>query len=125
MEIIIAKILGIYFIAVSITLFYKPQRIKRIYGEIKESESLVFISGMIAIFLGAWIVSVHNVWELAWPVIITVLGWISLIKGFALIAFPGFLSFFGFVKDRSESFFRFLGVFWAVIGLLLLYFSCQ
>lgn len=125
MDIIIAKILGIYFLAVSLSMFYKPQRMKRVYAEIKESEALVFLSGIIAIFLGAWIISVHNVWVLGWPVIITVLGWMSLIKGFALIAFPGFLSFFGFIKGRSESFFRFLGAFWAGIGLLLLYFSCQ
>ncbi|ADI38248.1 hypothetical protein [Waddlia chondrophila] len=123
MELILAKILGIYFIAVSLALIFNPERIKRIYSEMLKSESLMFFGGIVAIFLGAWIVSVHNVWVLDWPVIITVVGWISLIKGVGLISCSDFASRLEFIYERSSEFFRFFGVIWGIIGLVLLYYG--
>ncbi len=125
MEVIIARILGIYFVAVSIALIFSPERVKRIHRQMIENEPHLFFAGILAIFFGAWIITVHNIWVLGWPLILTIIGWISLIKGIALIAFPGFPLLFGFIYERSSNVFRILGLIWAVIGGLLIYYSCQ
>jgi hypothetical protein len=54
-----------------------------------ESPGLIVITGIITLVAGAALVVGHNIWS-GGPVAIavTVLGWASLIKGFALIAAP-------------------------------------
>lgn len=44
--------------------------------------------GCIALILGLVTVILHNVWVADWRVVITVFGWISLIRGVVMIGFP-------------------------------------
>ena len=41
-----------------------------------------------AIIIGVLIIENHNYWEKSWIVIITLIGWMAVIKGIILIAFP-------------------------------------
>ncbi len=46
------------------------------------------MAGTTALVLGLLIVAYHNVWEWRWPVIITVMGWLALLKGAVRIIAP-------------------------------------
>lgn len=123
MEFVLAKVLGIYFIAVSIALLLHPERIKKVYQQMMDQDAVLFLGGIMAVLFGAFIVSSHNIWVVQWPVIVTIVGWLSLIKGVLLMAYPDFSKNFRFFIDKPNSFFRLLGAFWGAIGLALLYFS--
>lgn len=88
-SILFARYIGpfIVLIGLSIILNFK------LYGQIAEgfikNTALIYITGLITFVAGLAIVLNHNVWVGNWPVIITVLGWISFIKGIWLVAFPG------------------------------------
>ncbi len=44
--------------------------------------------GVVTLVIGLAMVLVHNVWVLDWRVAITILGWLTLLKGFDLLFFP-------------------------------------
>lgn len=121
MTIILAKILGLYFLAIGIALIINPNRFKSMYQQMMKDENFLLLGGIMALLIGAFIVSVHNIWVLGWPVIITVLGWWSLIKGFGLLIYSDFTRLFSFMSDRSPLFFRIIGFVWAVLGAFFIY----
>ena len=49
---------------------------------------VVYLNGAILFVAGLAIVRAHNVWTRRWPVIITLVGWISLIGGLWRMAAP-------------------------------------
>lgn len=120
MSIILAKILGLYFLAIGLSLVLNPQQFQKFKGFI-HNESAMILGGIIALMIGATIVSLHNMWVFEWPVIITILGWWSLIKGFGILAFPEISNHFEFLFNRKSSFYRFLGLTYLAIGLFLGY----
>lgn len=121
MTIILAKIFGLYFLAIGLAFIANPDRLKSMYQQIKSDENFLLLGGMLALLIGAVVVSTHNVWIFGWPVIITLLGWWSLIKGFALIIYPDFIKVFSFIQNRSDMFYRIMGPVYAAFGLFLLY----
>ena len=53
------------------------------------SPPLVLLAGVFAVALGLGLVIGHNVWSGgALPVVVTLVGWAALIKGFVLLALP-------------------------------------
>lgn len=53
-----------------------------------EDRSFTLLSGYIALIIGLVTVILHNVWVADWRIVITIVGWSSLIKGVVGIGFP-------------------------------------
>lgn len=121
MSIILAKILGLYFLSVGLSFMMYPDRLRRIYPQVMKDEGFLMLGGVLALLIGAFVISVHNIWVLGWPVIITILGWWSFVKGFALITYPDFINFSSFIQSRSTLFFRVISSIYFVLGLFLVY----
>ena len=82
----LGKLFGLYLIAVSVTMFAHPQATVNIMKAIIQNPPLLFIAGIIGVTAGIAIVLAHNVWSGgALPIIVTLFGWISLIKGMLLL----------------------------------------
>ena len=56
--------------------------------EYTEDKTITISTGYITFLLGLITVVLHNVWVWDWRVIITLLGWITLLKGIEKIGFP-------------------------------------
>jgi hypothetical protein len=52
------------------------------------SRALIFVTGVLALVAGVAIVNAHNVWEPDWRVVVTVLGWLFVLRGFMNLVFP-------------------------------------
>jgi hypothetical protein len=50
--------------------------------------SFIFVMGMLALVAGLAIVNAHNLWVPDWRVIITILGWLAVIRGVVSLLFP-------------------------------------
>ena len=61
----------------------------------------------------------HNVWVPAWPVIITICGWGSIIKGTWLVAFPNTVPDFVEVYTKNRKLLLAHSVLVIVLGALL------
>ncbi len=53
-----------------------------------EERAVTIATGYITFLLGLATVVAHNVWVADWPVAITILGWVTLLKGIEKIGFP-------------------------------------
>lgn len=121
MTIVLAKIFGLYFLAIGLAFIINPGRFKKIYQQVAQDENFLLLGGMLALLIGAFVVSVHNNWILAWPVILTILGWWSLIKGFFLLIYPNSITLFSFLQNRSNMFYQAISVIYLVLGVFLIY----
>jgi len=85
----LAQLIGLFCILMGLLiLFRKDVYIAIIDGYYRDPES-VFLPGLIASFLGLMVVLSHNYWGLGvLALIVTLVGWISLLKGVWLIFFP-------------------------------------
>lgn len=121
MSLILAKVLGLYFLVIGAAFLFNPERFKNLYGKIAHDDNFLFLGGLLAVLIGAVIISVHNEWVWGWPVIITVLGWWSLIKGGMLLIFPDSIKFFSFIQNQPLMFYRILSLIYLGFGVFLAY----
>jgi hypothetical protein len=121
MTILIAKFLAVYFLGIGLALLLNPNGYRERCQLIMKNEGFLCIAGVIALMLGAFIVSVHNIWVMEWPVIITIIGWISVMKGFALLAYADFANLFSFMLKQSANFYRAMGAIVSLLGLFFAY----
>ena len=72
--------------AVSVTMFPHRQATLEIMKAIIQDRPLLFICGLIGVAAGLAIVLAHNVWSGGpLPILVTLFGWASLIKGMLLL----------------------------------------
>jgi hypothetical protein len=82
----LGKLLGLYLIAVSVSMFAHPQATVETMKGIVHDPPLLFISGLMGMTAGLAIVLGHNVWSSGVLAIsVTLFGWASLIKGMLLL----------------------------------------
>ena len=86
---ILARIIGPAMVIPAIGIFLNFNTYQAMIGEFSKSPSLCYLGGFMALLMGLITLQFHNKWEAGWSVVITILGWIALIKGVALIMFPG------------------------------------
>jgi len=59
-----------------------------IMKEFISSRALIFITGALALVAGLAVVNAHNLWVPDWRVIVTILGWLFIIRGVMNLVFP-------------------------------------
>jgi len=83
-----AALIGPYLIAVGLAILINGKAFRAMLAEVSDDRGLIFFAGLIALAIGATLIKLHNVWVLDWPVLVTILGWLSLIGGFFRIIWP-------------------------------------
>jgi hypothetical protein len=59
------------------------------------SRALIFVTGVLALLAGLAIVNAHNLWVPDWRVIVTVLGWLFIVRGVSNLVFPAVVQTMG------------------------------
>ena len=92
--IFISRMIGLYCLIASLIMFTHKSAMVEIENTLVHSPAMLFIGGIITLVAGLAIVLSHNVWSGGTlPVVVTLLGWIALIKGVLLLS-PGTTSGF-------------------------------
>jgi hypothetical protein len=84
----LARLVGPMFVVLGIGLLARPDTLHAMASEFLANRGLIFLSGLLTLLAGLAIVNTHNVWELRWSVLITILGWLGVIGGVARMLFP-------------------------------------
>jgi predicted MFS family arabinose efflux permease len=113
----VARCLAIIYLSVGVAALSGRITFSKIIEDFEKSPALTYISGFMAVIIGMILITFHNVWVKNWTTVITVIAWISLIKGIMLIAFPKFISLF---KDVYKNNFIW-GLVVIIIGLVFGY----
>nr|WP_294519111.1 hypothetical protein [uncultured Rhodopila sp.] len=92
LTVFLGKFLGLSCCLMCAVLVARPLASLQAISAMMESPGLILLTGIWTTGCGAALVVGHNVWSGgALPVAVTLLGWLTLIKGVALMAVPGHL----------------------------------
>jgi hypothetical protein len=84
--IFLSRLFGFYSILVSLAMMLHRQTTVETIQGFMHDPPLLFLAGIMAVALGLAMVLGHNVWSGgALPVVVTLIGWVTLAKGVSLI----------------------------------------
>ena len=86
LSIFFARLWGGFFLIFGALFLITKQLGKTI--EMTDDKAFVISTGYITIIMGLVTVILHNIWVWDWTLLITILGWSTLIKGISKIGFP-------------------------------------
>jgi len=112
---IIAQILGPAYVVIGMGLLLNTANFQRILEDVSVSPAFAYLAGLLALIFGLVILVFHHAWNTDWTLIVTLFGWLALIKGSLLVTYPGVvLRFSQRVLARSVTFRA-----WAIVLLVL------
>ena len=117
----LAEIWGISIIVVSLAILVKPKYLKRLFAEI-ENETTMFFWGIVSFIIGLAMILAHNIWAQNWQVIITILGWLALLKGSSVLFLPEYMKKLA-KKMENQSWLPIALVVLVFVGLVITYFG--
>jgi hypothetical protein len=89
LTIYLAKLLGLYCIIVATAMLADRRNTLATVNALVHDAPLMFVVDIITIGLGLAFVLGHNIWTGGvLPVVVTILGWATLLKGLVLLALP-------------------------------------
>jgi len=119
-SIFLAKLMGFYLLIVGVAYFLKRPFLREVLQDFYNSPGLVLITSIINLILGLLIVLSHNIWEFNWKTIITIIGYLTLLKGICHLFFPEWAKKMA-KKIIEKDIFVYSGVISVVLGIYLLY----
>ena len=123
LSIFLSKVLGIYLIVMSVAFVTQEKRLKPLMLNMMHDSALVLVAGFMALIMGILLVVSHNMWVKDWRVIITIVGWTTLLKGMSIILFPDFLVNLSIKWMQNKIAYYATFFFTFLIGALLIYFG--
>jgi hypothetical protein len=123
LSIFLAKIIGLYLVIISAAFMLKADEFKPMMLDMLKNPSLVLFSSILALIFGILIVVSHNIWDMDWRVIITILGWLTLLKGVMRLFYPEFVMKKVTKCVENKASYTIMMLITLFIGLVLLYFG--
>jgi drug/metabolite transporter (DMT)-like permease len=117
---VIAQVLGIFFVVVGISIVANGKATAGAVEESVQSKGMMFMWGVLALLIGAVIVVFSNVWTSGLALLVTILGWLALVKGTFILLLPGAAASL-YKKYGKSGLLVVAGVVIVVLGLVLLY----
>ena len=87
-SVFLAQLIGPLLLVTGVGMVANAEGYRTMAHEFLASRALIYIAGLLAFVPGLAIVLVHNVWAFDWRVIITLLGWLSLLGGIFRLVLP-------------------------------------
>jgi len=122
LSVFIAKITALVYLSAALGAICSANHYRKLLDDMFKNAGLSYLMGFTAVIVGCLIVNYHNIWEANWTVLITLLGWLALIKGVLIIALPGFVQRFSDLMFKGWGFkiFPYAAI---LVGLLFGYFG--
>lgn len=117
----LAELWGISMVIIGLAFLINPKYIERVF-KYAEDEKTMFNWGILTLVIGLSMVLSHNIWAKNWQVAITVLGWLSLIKGMVILFVPEIANKY-LKKVQVANFLPYALMAVVLIGLVLTYFG--
>ena len=106
-----------YFMFLTGSALFLSKETRTAMLENMKNDSFIMVMGYITLLIGLPFVILHNVWELTVLGLVTLIGWLTLAKGFVFLLKPSIIK----KKDYSDKNLKTRGVITALLGLGLMY----
>ena len=87
-SIFFARFFGISFVIICLGILINHRYYQVLWQHFLEQPFILLLAGIIDIFVGLAVVLLHNLWVSDWRVLITLVGWLLLIRGSARVLIP-------------------------------------
>jgi uncharacterized protein YjeT (DUF2065 family) len=114
----IFQVFSLYYIAVGIGILVNPQFYKKIFEDFIERTPILYFGGVMALGVGYLLVAFHNTWTKDLSVIITIVGWLALVKGVLIFICPNLMIALTKAMIGKERNLRIQAVVVIILGLL-------
>ena len=115
----IFQLFSLGYIAVGLGILLNPGFYKKLFEDFVENSFALYFGGIIALAIGYLILAFHNTWTRDWSVIITIVGWLALIKGILILIQPKIIVVLSKAMAKKESLLRIEAVVIILAGLAL------
>ncbi|MDD4909632.1 MAG: hypothetical protein PHR44_03010 [Candidatus Omnitrophica bacterium] len=122
-SVFIAKIFGLCYLILGVGFMFNRKAFQQVMDDFCKNAALVFYGGMLALVIGVVIILNHNIWVADWTVMITVIGWLALIKGIWIIILPNTVSKFMQIYRDNECLLAAHSALVLILGAVLTYFG--
>lgn len=119
-SLVIAEALGIFFIVMGAAMVVNAKEMAAVMEEAAQNKGALWMWGLLALMVGAVVVALNNTWTSGLALVITILGWLALIKGAFILLFPGVISRW-YRKLGHSGLIASVGIIVLIIGFILLY----
>ena len=118
-SLVAAKVLGIYLVISGLFLIFRGKTVPHLLKDFFGHPAIVFLTGVVLIFLSTLYLVLHNVWDGSWRTIVTLFAWTVLLKGVAYIFVPETLH--KFVSKKVLETLNYYGLVAVSVGLALFF----
>jgi len=121
-SIFLAKIIGVFYVVVGLSAFLNPKYYQKLLPEVVKNTLWNLTMGLIGLVVFSVWVMKHNVWE-GWPLLVTLFGWIGLLKSAFFLLFPEWMKRMSLVFMKRIHVTAWWGGVGLFVGLLFSYFG--
>lgn len=120
----LAKAFGLYFIVISVLYAARKETLKAAVNDYFHSPGLILLGGLLTLILGILLILTHSIWEPNWKGAITLLGYLTFLKGIIHILIPSLPAALAtkYLKGPVFTYFAgvalLLGLFFCYIGFM-------
>jgi len=122
-SIFLARLLGPLFLILGIALPLKAKMYQSLVRDFIGSPVLIYLAGFLGLLSGLALILTHNLWVADWRLIITLIGWLSLLRALLTIFKPQWMVATGEKFLKSQALYFGAAVLNLLIGLALSFFG--
>ncbi|MCI5108492.1 MAG: hypothetical protein MRY49_01440 [Candidatus Pacebacteria bacterium] len=111
----LTQIIGIYVLVASLSGLFYPERAKEALKEVTKSYIIPYFDGAIALIVGLLIILTHNVWNTLAETLVSLIGWLAILEGIAMLLLPQ-QSLIAFARRFESS--KVVRI-WSIIGVII------
>ncbi|MGA7569361.1 MAG: hypothetical protein WCA80_00960 [Candidatus Aquilonibacter sp.] len=115
----LAKLLGLVLLALGVSMLVQGQNTIDVWIGLVHSAPLVYVVGVATVAAGFAIVLAHNIWRGALAITVTVLGWLTLVKGITALVLRADLAIGTFTALAYDRFYYVYSGIWLLLGAYL------
>jgi hypothetical protein len=120
----LAKVIGLSLLITCVGVLVNLQFYLSLVKEIVKNPLILLIVGELDIVIGLLIIVSHNIWAVDWRLLITLIGWLLIVRGIIRIVFPQQISNLAINFSESSKFryvVSFIITLFVLIGAFLTY----
>jgi hypothetical protein len=119
----LSKVIGLYEVIIGLVMLKNMNLFASNIQAMINDEPLMIYIGCVTLIMGLLMVVSHNIWQWSWQVMVTIVAWIVLIKGAAILLFPHSMDqiTMQFVMNPGLAYTS--AIFEMIIGLIFCYFG--
>lgn len=114
----LARIFGPFFFIVGLWMVFRTDDLQKVWNSFKNNPGIYSLTGMLNLIVGLAILATYNSWSCGLPVLLTLAGWLVLIRGVLTLFIPETMLA---LSDRLLPMHKTLAIIPLLLGILISY----